>query len=289
MLVGHTGGDHADLSPLTSWTFGPLAAIAIAVVGLLYYRRASTLSRRGTPVAVWRQVSFGTGLALLALALFSPIDAIGEEQFFFVHMAQHLLIGELAPLAIVAGLTGPLLRPMLQYAWIQQLRVLAHPLIAWPLWAVTLYVWHLPFLYEAALHNDVVHALEHASFFTAGVLFWSPVLEPLPAPAWFGSGAKLLYIVAARLTSMVLANVLVWSSGPTYDAYRHSVERWGISASADQGVAGGLMMLVDSVVTIAAIAWLFLKLAGESERRQKLIEEGVAPDAATRAVRYGRG
>ena len=288
MLLGHAG-HHAELSPLTSWTFDPLAAIALAVIGLLYYRRASTLSGRGTPVAMWRQVSFGTGLALLILALFSPIDPIGEQQFFFVHMAQHVLIGELAPLAIVAGLTGPLLRPVLQYRWAQHLRVLAHPLVAWPLWALTLYVWHLPFLYEAALHNNAVHALEHASFFTAGVLFWSPVLEPLPAPAWFGSGAKLLYIVAARFTSMVLANVLIWADGPTYDAYRHTVERWGISASADQGIAGGLMMIVDSVVTIAAIAWLFLKLAAESERRQKLIEQGVAPDAATRAVRYGRG
>ena len=288
MLLGHSG-HHAELSPLTSWTIDPLALASIALVAFLYYRRAWTLSRGGRPVATWRQVSFGSGLALLALALFSPIDAIGEEEFFFVHMAQHVLIGELAPLAIVAGLTGTLLRPVLQYHWIQHLRVLAHPLIAWPLWAVTLYVWHLPFLYEAALHHDVVHAVEHASFLTAGVLFWSPVLEPLPAPAWFGSGAKLLYIVAARFTSMVLANVLLWSNGPTYDTYLHSVERWGISASADQAFAGGLMMIVDSIVTIVAIGWLFLKLASESERRQKLIEQGVAPDSAERAVRYGRG
>ena len=105
-------------------------------------------------------------------------------------MAQHVLIGELAPLAIVAGLTGPLLRPLLAYHWVQRLRVLAHPLVAWPLWALNLYLWHLPFLYEAALGHDCVHALEHVSFFTAGALFWAPVLEPLPAPAWFGSGRK---------------------------------------------------------------------------------------------------
>ena len=105
-------------------------------------------------------------------------------------MAQHVLLGELAPLAIVAGLTGPLLRPLLAYRWIHRLRVLAHPLIAWPLWAVNLYLWHLPFFYEAALGNDVVHALEHVMFFTAGALFWAPVLEPLPAPRWFGTGAS---------------------------------------------------------------------------------------------------
>ena len=85
--------------------------------------------------------------------------------------------------------------------------MLAHPLMAWPLWAVNLYLWHLPYFYEAALGNDVVHALEHVVFFTAGALFWAPVLEPLSRPA-VRHRRQLLYIVAARFTSMVLANVL---------------------------------------------------------------------------------
>ena len=79
---------------------------------------------------------------------------------------------------------------------------------------------------------------------------------------------------------MVLANVLAWADEPIYGDYVHAVARFGISARADQGIAGSLMMIVDSVVTIAAIAWLFLKLAGESERRQELIEKGVEPEAA---------
>lgn len=288
-MLGHTGALEDDLSLLTSWTFDPLAVAAIAAAAFIYYRRARTLARRGAPVAAWRRASFGLGLALLALALFSPLDAWGEGQFFFVHMVQHVLLGELAPLAVVAGLTGPLLRPLLAYRVVQRLRVLAHPLVAWPLWAVNLYLWHLPLLYEGALGNDAAHALEHVAFFTAGALFWAPVVEPLPAPRWFGSGAKLLYIVAARFTSMVLANVLAWADEPIYDEYVHDVARWGISASADQGIAGSVMMVVDSVITIAAIAWLFLKIAGESERRQRLIEAGVEPEAAARVVRYGRG
>lgn len=288
MLVAHLGGSE-NLSPLTSWTFDPLGAFTLLFAAVLYYRRTTTLARKGTPVRAWRQVSFGCGLGVLAFANFSPIDPIGEQEFFFVHMVQHILIGEVAPIAIVAGLTGPILRPVLQHRLVQHLRVLAHPLVAWPIWAVTLYAWHLPYMYEAALHNNAIHALEHLSFFTAGVLFWMPVFEPLPAPKWFGSGVKLLYIVAARFTSMILGNVLIWANGPSYDTYRHTVYRWGISPAADQGIAGGLMMVVDSVVTMAAIAWLFLKLAGESERRQELIESGMEPEAATRAVRYGRG
>jgi cytochrome c oxidase assembly factor CtaG len=263
-MLGHAGGGH-DVSLWTSWTFDPLALVAIAGAAFLYYRRTSTLARRDQPVAAWRQVLFGLGLVMLAFALFSPMDAVGEEELFFVHMIQHILIGELAPLALVAGLTGPILRPVLQFRVVRGLRALAHPLVAFPLWALNLYVWHLPTLYESALTSTPLHALEHICFLTAGALFWAPVLEPLPAPRWFGSGAKLLYIVAARFTSMVLANVLIWNEGPVYASYDHAVDPYGISAAADQGMAGSVMMIVDSIVTIAAIAWP-LPQAGERGR-----------------------
>ena len=114
-------------------------------------------------------------------------------------MVQHVLLGDLAPLAFVAALTGPLLRPVLALPVIGKLRVLAHPLVALPIWAVNLYIWHLPALYEAALRHDSVHALEHVCFFTGGALMWAPVVEVLPGPAWFGTGTKLGYIVVVRL------------------------------------------------------------------------------------------
>ncbi len=278
----------AAVSPLTSWTFDPIQLTSLALIGFLYFRRVRTLAERGTPVAAWRQWSFGSGLALLFLVLASPVDALGEKQFLFMHMIQHIVIGDLSPLLMVAGLTGPILRPVLALPVIGRLRVLGHPLIALPLWAFNLYIWHLPFLYEAALHHDVVHALQHTLFFACGALFWAAVLEPLPGPSWFGTGAKLIYIVAARLIGMVLANVMLWSGSVFYSTYDHAA-RWGITPQADQGTAGSVMMIVDSVVTICAIAWLFLKLAGESELKQRLIEEGHDPALASRAVRYGRG
>jgi len=248
----------------------------------------ATLAARGVPVDAWRRWSYGAGLGLLFFVLASPVDALGEKQFLFMHMIQHIVIGDLAPLLMVAGLTGPILRPLLALPYVGRLRVLGHPLIALPLWAFNLYIWHLPALYEAALHHDAIHALEHTLFFACGALFWAAVLEPLPGPAWFGSGAKLLYIVVARVVGMVLANVMLWSSGVFYSTYDHAA-RWGITPQSDQGIAGSVMMIVDSIVTISAIAWLFLKLAGESELRQRLIEEGHDPAIATRAVRYGRG
>ena len=278
----------AAVSPLTSWTFDPIQLTSLALLGFLYYRRVATLAARGVPVDAWRRWSYGAGLGLLFFVLASPVDALGEKQFLFMHMIQHIVIGDLAPLLMVAGLTGPILRPLLALPYVGRLRVLGHPLIALPLWAFNLYIWHLPALYEAALHHDAIHALEHTLFFACGALFWAAVLEPLPGPAWFGSGAKLLYIVVARVVGMVLANVMLWSSGVFYSTYDHAA-RWGITPQSDQGIAGSVMMIVDSIVTISAIAWLFLKLAGESELRQRLIEEGHDPAIATRAVRYGRG
>ena len=121
-------------------------------------------------------------------------------------MLQHVLIGDLAPLCLVIGMTGPVLRPVLALRPVERLRVLTHPFVALPLWALDLYVWHIPYLYEAALHNTVVHAVEHASFFTFGALMWAPVLETLPAPVWFGTGWKLGYIVIVRMIETAQAS-----------------------------------------------------------------------------------
>ncbi len=276
-------------SPLTSWTWDPAQLLLIAAAAFLYYRRVNTLAARGSPVALWRRIVFALGLLLAFLAVASPIHALGEKQFFFVHMLQHILLGDLAPLCMVAGLTGPILRPVLAIPFFQRLRFLVHPLVAFPIWAANLVLWHLPFAYQGALHHFWLHAIQHILFFTCGCVMWAPVLEVLPGPAWFGTGMKLGYIAAVRIVETILGNVFVWSGGVFYRYYEHPVERWGISAHADQGIAGGLMMIEGSLVTLGALAWLFLRLGSESELHQQLLEQGVDPRAAQRAVRYGRG
>ena len=275
-------------SALTSWSFEPLQLAPLAVIALLYARRARTLRARGVPVAAARRWSFGVGVALAFLALASPVHELGER-LFGAHMLQHVLLGDLAALALVAGLTGPLLRPVLAVHTLARLRVVAHPLVALPLWAANLYLWHLPPVYEAALASDAVHALEHVSFFAAGALMWAPVVEVLPGPLWFGTGAKLGYIVVVRMLETVLGNVFFWAGSVFYATYEQADRLWGISPLADQGIAGGVMMIEGSVVTLGALAWLFLKLAAEGELRQELLERGLDPRAVRRAVRYGRG
>jgi cytochrome c oxidase assembly factor CtaG len=276
------------LDVLTHWSIEPSRLLPVAVAAFLYWRRAHTLRKRGTPVALWRQLVFATGLALLLLATCSPIDWLGEERLFSFHMLQHVLLGDLAPLCIVAGLTGPLVRPILQFGWVERLRFLAHPLVALPLWAANLLLWHLPVAYEAALEHDSVHAVQHLCFFTFGALMWAPVVEVLPGPEWFGTAWKLGYIVVVRLVETVLGNVFLWAGGVIYVSYEDAPRIWGVSVLADQGIAGGVMMVEGSLVTLGAIAWLFLKLAREGELRQQLLERGLDPRAVNRAVRYGR-
>ena len=276
-------------SAATTWNLEPLQLAPTFVAALLYLRRTRTLARRGLPVAGWRQFLFWLGIALVVVALNSPVDELGEKDFFFIHMFQHVLLGDLAPLCFVAGLTGPVLRPVLALRPVERLRFLAHPLVALPLWAVDLYAWHVPFLYQAALHHASIHALEHTLFFTCGALMWSPVLETLPAPAWFGTGWKLGYIAAVRLIETVLGNVFIWSSSVFYPWYRHAAPKWGITALHDQNLAGIVMMAEGGLITLGALAWLFLRLAAEGELKQELIEQGLDPAQVARAVRYGRG
>lgn len=255
-----------------------LAPVLLAALG--YGVRARTLARRGTPVPRWRIGLFVLGLLVLVVAYSPPLERLTNDRFA-AHMAQHLLLGDLAPLALLAGLTGSLLRPLLALPPVRTLRVLTHPFIALPLWAANLYLWHLPFAYEAAIAHDAVHALEHAAFFTTGALMWSPVLETLPAPAWFGTAAKLGYVVAVRIATTILGNVFLWTEGVIYAPYLGAGE-------SDQALAGALMTIEGSLVTLAAFAWLFLRLFAEGERRQELLEQGADPRTVERAVRYGR-
>ena len=275
-------------SLITSWSVEPASLVVAAVAALAYWRRARTLAARGQPVARHRIWLFGTGTALLLLAVASPVDAVGEHDLFFLHMTQHLLLGDIVPMCLLAGLTGPLLQPLLARLPVLRLRVLATPYVALPIWALNLGLWFLPPFFDAAERHPAIHAVFHICLLTAGTIMWMPVFETLPAPEWFGTGAKLAYIVVVRMVGTILANVLVWASNPFYEPYKSGGPHYGIGPLADQQLAGGIMLLYDSVLTLVAIAWLFLRMAHESEVRQTLLERGLDERAVRRAVRYGR-
>jgi cytochrome c oxidase assembly factor CtaG len=270
------------------------APVLLIVVALAYAKRVRTLAERGRPVDLWRQVAFGAGVLVLLAADLPPLGDVAEE-VVVAHMVQHLLVGDLAGLLIALGLTGPILQPMLArrpFAW---LRVLGNPLIALPVWALNLYVWHLSALYDGVLDSGVLHFAQHACFFTFGLAMWLPLVGPLPKPAWFGDGAMLIYVVVVRLMEAVLANVLIWSGTVLYPDYAPGEAKWEIGPLADQGAAGNVMMIWTGFVTLGLFTWLFFRAANRSSEKQELLDladaHGFDLDAsrAARAVAAGQG
>src|SRR5271165_4738125 len=267
---------------------GPLALLA-----LLYARRVRTLAITAHPVPGWRQACFYSGFVVIAAALTSLGSA--SQDLLYVHMIEHLLLGDIASLLIVLGLTGPLLAPVLRIPVFDRLRALSHPLVAFPLWAVDLYVWHLPVLYQAALRHSGVHALQHAMFLGLGINMWMCLFGPLPKPSWFGNLGKLIYIVAVRLAGTVLGNIFLWSGTIFYPYYLNGDAHFHISPLADQNIAGAIMMVEESILTLGLFCWLFLRTARESEERQDLLDfahshgQELTEARAARAVAAGKG
>jgi len=271
----------------------PLQLLPATIAGVLYALRAHAL--RDTPRAVpaIRQASFYGGLVLVVATL--TLTGSLSDELFAAHMAEHLLIADLGALLLVLGLTGPLLAPVLRIRLFDRLRVLAHPAVAFPLWALDLYLWHVPALHEAAVRSAGVHALQHLAFVAFGANMWMALLGPLPKPAWFGNLARLVYVIAVRLTGAVLGNVFVFGGRTFYDVYAAGERAHGISPAADQNAAGAIMMIEGSLLTIGLVAWLFARTAREGEERQELLDlaqqRGVelSEARAARAVAAGRG
>jgi len=274
--------------------FAPLQLAPALASMALYARRCATLA--GTPRAVpaWRQWCFHGGVLVMIATLVSPLGHVSDH-LFWAHMVEHLVLSDVGALLLVLGLTGPVLAPILRIKAFDKLRVLAHPLVALPLWAVNLYLWHVPALHVAAVEHPAVHALQHLGFVFFGVNMWMCLFGPLPMPAWFGTGWKAGYIVAVRLVGAVLANVLLFGGHPFYDVYRAGEASFGITPVDDQVAAGSIMMVEESILTICLFGWLFFKAAREGEERQDLLDLAAARGVpltearAARAVAAGRG
>ncbi len=166
---------------------------------------------------MWRQWVFGAGLLVVWVAIASPLAPLAED-LQTAHMVQHVLLGDIAAVLLVLGLTGPMLQPLLAAPGLRHLRVLAHP--------------------GVALAYPVVHALEHASFLVAGIGIWAAVLGPLPKPAWFSGVWQLVYVLVMRVAGGLLANLLIWSSTVFYPSYETSAAQRGVTPLTDQNLSG---------------------------------------------------
>jgi cytochrome c oxidase assembly factor CtaG len=253
----------------SGWSQAGLSTALVAAYAVPYALRARTLAARGRRVPRARAAAFAAGLVVLAVAVSPPIGAQADERLS-VHMVEHLLLGDLAPLLVVLGLTGPLLAPVLRPT--KALRPLSDPVVALPLWAANLYLWHLRGPYQLALGHDLVHVVQHACFFLFGANLYLALLGPLPKPAWFGNGARLAYLLAAWVAGAALANVFLWAGHPLYPHYVATAAAQGRSALSDQQAAGGVMLVEQSAVVFALLGWLLARTLRDAGRRQDLAE-----------------
>jgi putative membrane protein len=256
--------------------------LAFLGVGVALYVRAVRVARgRGLEVSRFQQAAFYGGVALWAVALISPLDNLAED-LLSAHMAQHLLLAELGAPLILVGLRAPVIffylpRPaMVALARRKRLRrvmrTLTTPLGAIATYALVLYGWHFAPAFEAALHHPLVHALQHQSFFAISILVWIPALEPtrrrLRGELW-----KAGHIFGARMVGMFLGAAFIAMRAPAYDWYVGRTSEHGLRALEDQQIAGGLMMSLDLIIILAAVAFFFWRSAEDHD----LVEAEEAP------------
>jgi cytochrome c oxidase assembly factor CtaG len=142
-------------------------------------------------------------------------------------------------------------------------RALRHPVTAWTLHVVALWLWHLPRLYERALRDPAVHVLEHLAFFVTALLFWW-VLADRASRRRMGSGVALLYLFAAALQSTALGAWMSFAREPWYRAHARTALAWGLTALQDQQIAGLIMWVPAGFAYLAAVAAIVVPLLREA-------------------------
>ena len=262
----------ASSSPDLAWTIDPGPILMVLVLAWLYLPRWWKVRREmgAEKAPVVRLLSFLLGLALLVVALLSPIDRLAEQSFTF-HMAQHILLLDLVPICLIASLNKVLLRPATRrlQALEKALGPLMHPAVAVFLYIALMWAWHVPGAYDAALGSDVVHILEHLCFLGVGLLYWWQLLSPIRPRLGDGVMAPLIYMASTKLGVGILGIALTFAPDPLYSWYEVREQIFGFTAVGDQQLGGELMALEQTIVMGVALAFLLFRALERSEREQR--------------------
>jgi putative copper resistance protein D len=273
---------------LFDWSLEPLVAVPLTMAGLAWLALVDRINRLHPerPVSRWRTAAFFAGLASIAIALLSGVEAY-DTTLFSVHMVQHMLLTfAAAPLLLLAAPITQLLRaasPEVRRRWILPLlhsktvAVVGHPVVAWLVFTVVMWATHFSPLFDLALEDRGVHDLEHALFLGSALLFWWPLVGADPGPRRMGYPARVLSLLLQMPPSSFLAVAILMAGAPLYPHYATLGSPYGIDALADQQLAAGLMWVMSDMVFIGAI----LLVVAAWMRREELD----APAAERRAER----
>jgi len=271
--------ERLDAARSLSWSFGPYYTLPLVLAAILYvvgfFRMRVRLRQHRlswSPLLI-----FTLGWSSLVIALNSPVHEIGE-QLFWVHMTQHeILMLICAPLLVLSRPIGPFLWA-LPRRWRERLGAFAKsqlirrtwllvstPAAAWLLHAIALWAWHAPTLFEATLHSDFIHGVQHVSFLGTALLFWWALIDGHPGR--LTQGSAVLYVFATAVHTSVLGALLTFAPRGWYSSYAATAPVWGMSAMQDQQI-GGLIMWVPSgtVLTIVGLAMVLAALRASDRR-----------------------
>lgn len=274
------------------WSFDPVLLGLLLLAAGLYVRAVRTLAGRGHDISGWQQASWWTGLGLMGLALMGPFSGY-VTKLLVAHMAEHLLIADIAAPFLLVGLRTPVLQNFLPPTFMRPLsrskglkrfgHLISLPPVAITIYLLVLYAWHFAFAFEAALRNNWVHGFQHWSFITISMLVWWSAIEPgrarLPGHLW-----KIGYIFAVRMISLFLGMALIFSRAPWYGGfYGDSARQYGLSPLEDQQIAGGMMMSLDIIVIMFALCLFFWRAAADHDR-EEAEREGAEAEATRRPL-----
>jgi putative membrane protein len=243
-----------------AWSVHGEALLAVSVLAALYL-----VGTRRERVSTARLVSFWSGIALLTITAVSPLDALSFH-LLSAHLLQNVVLAEWAPALIVFGIPPGLAGLLGSF---RPVALLTRPPIALSIWLVTYFVWHLPWLYDAALrHPLTLLHLEHALYFAAGCLFWWPVAQDRPHA--LDDGGRAVYLFAAFVLASPLGLLLALVPSTVYDWYEEGNELWGLSHLTDQQIAGVTMAVEQAVVFFALFTYFLARFlrAQEAEADQ---------------------
>lgn len=274
---------------LTSWSFNPPGVVLTLAIAALYFWAYRRL-RRIAPTfhfPRWQAIAFGSGMLLLLLSLISPIDTYSDD-LFWVHMVQHMLIVMvIAPLLLFGAPATLALRsaskrvrqqylvPLLQS---RVLGIVTYPPLAILLLVASVWIWHLPTLYDAAIGSEALHFLEHNSFLAGGLLFWWLVIGVDASHLRPGYPGRVAVLVMGIMQNIALALILTNAGDPIYNNYKVAalLRDWGPSALTDQRLGAGVMWVPGAMMFGLAILVVFYYWAeheGFEGRRGDMVRE----------------
>lgn len=273
LLFGDNSGSYLPGSPRgAGWNLEPALLLSFLLVSRLYVLGLTRVWRvgAGRGVAVWQASCFGFGIVVLFLVLVSPLDALSGN-LSSAHMVQHMLMMNLAAPLVALGSPAIVVlngipfnyRRLVGRVWRRlDAATLRHPVVAWLVYAIGLWAWHLPTLYEAALRNPAVHDLQHVTFFASGFIFWRAVLDR--SGRRLGPGVGLIYLFMTSLHATVLGVFMTLAPRPWYPGYDGKTEVWGLTPLEDQQLAGLIMWMPACLAyAIGAVGLLTAWLANE--------------------------